>query len=158
MAVIVATAMATDALDGYLARRWNTTSEIGYVLDAMGDRALHLALVLIILVRYNFHPIIVWLLIFRDIGIYAVRVLTPTWLAQSRQLRWISVLHATNVRIWLAMFLIRDGVRIFTARDLLDTFVFEFTQTLLISSTIVFAYCGLFRSFRWLVEIDHRLT
>src|SRR5579884_3630442 len=39
---IVILAMVTDALDGYFARRWHSTSELGYVLDAMGDRAIHL--------------------------------------------------------------------------------------------------------------------
>ena len=41
-------AMMTDSLDGYLARRWKTVSTLGYVLDAMGDRTVHLALVLAI--------------------------------------------------------------------------------------------------------------
>src|ERR1051325_1287525 len=84
-------AMVTDALDGYLARRWGIASTLGYVLDAMGDRAIHLALVLVFLVRYSFHPLFIWLLIFRDIGIYAVRVLSKEWLYKSRQMRPVSL-------------------------------------------------------------------
>jgi cardiolipin synthase (CMP-forming) len=68
---LVVAAAVSDALDGYLARRWQVCSPIGYVLDAMGDRAVHLALTLAMLARYQFHPIIAWVLIFRDIAIYA---------------------------------------------------------------------------------------
>jgi phosphatidylglycerophosphate synthase len=117
---LVAAAAASDFLDGYLARRWSVTSSTGYVLDAMGDRAVHLALTLAMLVRYEFHPLIAWLLVFRDIAIYAVRILTRDWLQRSRDARWMSLLHAFGVRTWLAMFLLHDGVRLFCTRDYLD--------------------------------------
>ena len=58
-------AMLTDALDGYLARRWKVTSSLGYVLDTMGDRAVHLAMVLMFFERYGLHPVLIWLLVFR---------------------------------------------------------------------------------------------
>lgn len=151
-------AMVTDALDGYLARRWGTTSELGYVLDTMGDRAIHLALVLVFLVRYSFHPLFVWLLIFRDVGIYAVRVLSKEWLQKSRQMRGISLFHAMSLRIWLGLFLLRDGFRVFTHSDPLNTFVFEATQMALLSMTIVVSYYGLFRSFGWLIDRDHEIV
>jgi phosphatidylglycerophosphate synthase len=151
-------ALSTDALDGFLARRWHVTSEAGYVLDAMGDRALHLALVLIVLVRYDFHAAYAWLLIFRDISIYAVRILSPQWLQESRQFRWLSVVHANNLRVWLLLYIVRDGVKVFTLQDRLGTFAFELGQTLLISGTFVLSYYGLARSFRWLIIVDNSIA
>jgi phosphatidylglycerophosphate synthase len=150
--------MVTDALDGYLARRWGTTSELGYVLDTMGDRAVHLALILVFLVRYSFHPLFVWLLIFRDIGIYAVRVLSKEWLRKSRQMRRISLLNAMSLRVWLGLFLVRDGFRVFRHSDTLNTYGFKATQMTLLCITIVMSYYGLFRSFSWLIDREHEIV
>jgi phosphatidylglycerophosphate synthase len=148
-------AMATDALDGYLARRWGTTSELGYVLDTMGDRAIHLALVLVFLVRYSFHPVFVWLLIFRDIAIYAVRVMSKDWLRKSREMRPVFLFHTTCLRIWLGLFIVRDGVQVFTRSDRLDTFSFQLMQMILLGVTLIVSYYGLLRSFSWLIDREH---
>lgn len=152
--ILIAAAMISDALDGYLARRWCVTTDMGYVLDAMGDRAIHLALILAIFVHYDINPVLIWLLIFRDIGIYAIRVLTPNWLTRSREMQWLSRFHATNLRIWLASYYLRDGILIFAERDPLDAFWFQCAQTLLITFTIVLAYYGLTKSFGWITDHD----
>lgn len=150
--VLIASAMLTDALDGYLARRWRVSTDLGYVLDAIGDRAIHIALILAILISYQVNAIIVWLLVLRDVAIYAVRVLARDWLTKSRNLQWLSRFHATSLRIWLASFYVRDGIRVFSGRDRLDAFWFECGQTLLINSTIVLSYYGLIKSFDWLTD------
>ena len=152
---LIVIAMITDVLDGRLARRWHVTSELGYVLDAMGDRAIHLALMLVFLVRYGFHPVLIWLLIFRDIGIYAVRVLSKDWLKKSLQLRWISLFHAVCLRTWLGLFVLRDGLRVFTRKDALHSTAFDAIQLALLCTTIVVAYYGLYRSFSWLIDREH---
>lgn len=148
--ILVAVAIATDWADGYLARRWKVCTDAGYVLDAMGDRAVHLALTLSVLVRYDISPVLVWLLVFRDILIYAIRVMSTDWLRQSRRLQWLSRLHATLLRIWLCSYLVRDGVMIFTGSDRLDTFAFLVTQTLLLSTTVTLSYWGIAKSLEWL--------
>jgi phosphatidylglycerophosphate synthase len=150
--LLIAVAIATDALDGYFARRWHVATDLGYVLDAIGDRAIHIALILIVVIHYQVNAILVWLLILRDIAIYAVRVLARDWLRKSQDLQWLSRFHATNVRIWLASYYLRDGIRVFTGRDYLDSFWFECGQTVLISFTIVLAYYGLTKSFGWLTD------
>lgn len=152
---LLITALLTDALDGRLARRWKVTSALGYVLDTMGDRAIQLALVLVFLVRYSFHPLFVWLLIFRDISIYAVRVLSKDWLEKSRRMRSISLFHYIALRIWIGMFIVRDGFRVFTQSDALGTFAFEVAQVSILCVTICVSYYGLFRSFNWLIDRDH---
>ena len=153
--VLVVLAMLTDCLDGYLARRWDVATDIGYVLDTLGDRAIHLSLTLVVLVRFAINPVIVWLLVFRDIGIYAVRVLSMNWLEKSKKARWMSLLHATAVRVWLSMFLLRDGIRVYLKRDLLDTVLFEAVQLGIITLSIVFSYYALAKSFDWIIDQEH---
>lgn len=151
---IVIVAGITDALDGFLCRRWNVRSEIGYVMDAMGDRAIHLALLLSISTRYSVDPIFIWLLVFRDMAIYAIRVLSRNWFVRSLALRWLSVLHATNLRLWIALFLLRDGFRVIKGSDVLDTVLFNVTQISLLCATLVLAYYGLLRSVAWTRDRD----
>jgi phosphatidylglycerophosphate synthase len=153
--VILLLALLTDSIDGYLARRWCTTSDVGYILDSLGDRALHLSLVLVFLVRYGFHPLFAWLIIFRDIGTFAARILTKDWHQKAVGLQWLSRLQASCLRIWLMMFVVRDGFRVFAHADVMDTLTFDVVQYMLFCTTIVISYYGLFRSFAWLIEQDH---
>ena len=95
-----------------------------------------------------------WLLIFRDIGIYAVRVLSKDWLTKSLSLRWISVFHATCLRVWIALFLVQDGFRLFVQSDFPYSRAFEIAQLAVLWTTIVVSYYGLFRSFSWLADRD----
>lgn len=156
-------AMASDGLDGYLARRWGTYSELGYALDSMGDRAIHLALMLVFLVRYSFHPVFIWLIVFRDLSICSVQMLSREWRSKTARMRPLFLFHATTLRIWLGLFLLRDGFRVFAGSDKLDTPWFDAIQMTTIGMTILVAYYGLVRSFTWLAstpsdaaEIIHR--
>ena len=150
VAIAVIVAIATDWADGVLARRWAVCTDLGYVLDAMGDRAIHLALTLLVFVLHHVVPMYIWLLVFRDIMIYAIRVMSPNWLNRSRGIQWISRVHATLLRIWLCSFFLRDGVRLFTGRDAFDL-GFEIFQTLLLSTTITLSYWGISKSLPWLI-------
>ncbi len=145
-------AMATDGLDGFLARRWGTYSQLGYVLDSLGDRAIHLALMLVFLVRYSFHPVFIWLIIFRDFSITGVQLASKDWPAKTRHLRPIFLTNATTLRIWLGLFLLREGFCVFTGTDPLNTPWFHATQMTILIVTILVAYYGLVRSFGWLSD------
>lgn len=48
---IVVIIALTDFLDGKLARLWNTTSELGAKLDAIGDKVLAISLLLILIMK-----------------------------------------------------------------------------------------------------------
>lgn len=48
LAIIIA---FTDAVDGFLARRWNVTSELGAKLDAIADKMLAIGLLLILIIK-----------------------------------------------------------------------------------------------------------
>lgn len=51
LVVIVVIIALTDFLDGKLARLWNTTSEIGARLDAIGDKVLAISLLIILIMK-----------------------------------------------------------------------------------------------------------
>lgn len=152
---VTAVAIASDWADGFLARKWSVCTDLGYVLDAMGDRAIHLSLTLIVLVRYQIPPIYVWLLVFRDILIYAIRVMSRNWLSQSRRIQWISRLHATLLRVWLCSYFLRDGFRLFANKDLLSGIEFQVAQTMVLSVTITLSYWGIAKSILWILDADN---
>lgn len=145
-------AMITDGLDGFLSRLWGTYSQLGYVLDGMGDRAVHLALLLVFLNRYSFHPIFVWLIVFRDLAICGVQLASKDWPAKTRHMRPLFLFHATTLRIWLGLFLLAEGLCVFAGSDILNASWFQGTQMTLIIVTILVAYYGLVRSFDWLSD------
>lgn len=71
-------AAVTDALDGYLARKWNQTSRFGAFLDPVADK-LMVAAALIVLVHLDrLGPIVAVIIIGREITISALR----EWMAQ----------------------------------------------------------------------------
>jgi phosphatidylglycerophosphate synthase len=154
--MLLMVALMTDVLDGYLARKWKVTNETGYILDSLGDRAIHLALILVFLVRYDFHPLFAWLIVFRDIALFAQRVLSKEWLRQSVKNQWVSRLHGIILRIWLGLFLVRDGFRVFAGSDVLNTFTFAVAEITLLCTGIAISYYGLVLSFSWLIEYDHK--
>lgn len=152
---LVIFAITTDFVDGALARRWRVTSELGYVLDGLGDRAIHVALLLVFLVRYGVHPVLVWLLIFRDIGIYAARVLSKEWMGNALGLRRGTLLQVGCLQVWIGLFLVRDGLRVFTNSDPFHSVAFDIVQYSLLCIAIIVSYYGLFRSFGFLIDHDH---
>jgi phosphatidylglycerophosphate synthase len=152
LVTLVATSMLTDWADGYLARKWKITSTTGYVLDAMGDRAIHLALTLVVMVRHQINPVLIWLLIFRDIAIYGIRVLAADWLPRSKKIQWISRTHATILRIWLTSYFLSDGLRIFKNVDLEMLPAYSIAQDFILATTIILSYWGLGRAIMWLQD------
>lgn len=77
-ASIFAIAAITDWFDGYLARRWQQTSDFGAFLDPVADK-LMVAVALILLVSLNrTHAIFAMIIIGREITISALR----EWMAQ----------------------------------------------------------------------------
>ncbi len=71
--VIFVTAMLTDILDGYLARKWNLLTPIGAYLDPLADK-LMVTVALIMLIPLGWAPAwLVALLLCREIAITGLR-------------------------------------------------------------------------------------
>lgn len=56
-----------DILDGYVARRFNCTSELGVILDHGTDKFFTVATVVLLFIKGDISPFIFWAFIFRDI-------------------------------------------------------------------------------------------
>jgi phosphatidylglycerophosphate synthase len=92
---LVCAMMATDYWDGRIARRYGITSKTGYLLDGLGDRAFMVAGYLVLFVGSVLGLLMLWLLIFREISQYAVRLLDDAWhSSQSRIDRLSTRAHA----------------------------------------------------------------
>lgn len=71
--------LATDLVDGFLARRWQVTSNFGYVLDGVADRSAHIGMVIALTARGTLSPVLAFLLVFRDLVLYAARAFFDNW-------------------------------------------------------------------------------
>lgn len=147
-------ALITDFLDGYLARRLGVSSEIGYILDGIGDRAIYIALILVILAQHRLSPLIAWLLILREVSVYAIRLFSREWLSLSRGIRFLSRLHAGGFRIWLLTYLAPDGIRLKFGIDLYGYPTLKAIQSTLLLGVLLVSYYSLYRQ----VEVVFRAT
>ena len=98
----------SDHLDGPLARRLKVTSRTGYVLDGLADRSLYVAFILCIFATHYVSRIAVWLLVFGQIVVYALRVIDGSWHATVRSVRTLHVLHWTMLRLWVLSYILDD--------------------------------------------------
>ena len=72
--LLVGGVMSTDWIDGYIARRTNTVSELGKLLDPVSDRLAIAAALVALLIR---HALPLWaalLILIRDVAVFAVGV------------------------------------------------------------------------------------
>jgi len=80
-------ALATDLMDGYLARRWKVASIRGRLWDSLGDKAFYAA----IIIAFNGHgflgPLVSWGLIVREVVLYITRILFIEKLPKIEQIR-----------------------------------------------------------------------
>lgn len=105
---IVLFAIITDVLDGYLARKWNVTSLTGYFLDGIGDKCFTVAISLVIVREYSELSLLVWMMICREIILYALRVVDKNPKKNLSRLRVYSLLQATFIRLFFFVFFV-DG-------------------------------------------------
>jgi len=68
----------TDGLDGYLARRWDTSTKTGQWLDPLADKALVAAPVITLTAQHLFPLWAAILILVREIGVALLRVILGT--------------------------------------------------------------------------------
>ena len=117
-ASIFAIAAITDWFDGYLARRWQQTSDFGAFLDPVADK-LMVAVALILLVSlHRTHAIFAMIIIGREITISALR----EWMAQMGKHGSVAVATIGKLKTtaqMLAILLLIIGLKDFYGFDLL---------------------------------------
>lgn len=139
--------LATDFLDGHIARKLGVSSEVGYILDGLGDRAVYLSLILIFYYSHAVNIIVVWLAIFYEIAIYAVRLMVNDWHEYNKKVRRISLLHAFGVRVWLLFFLVADGVKVHSEVDIFNVGIIPHVCFATIIATLLVSYYGFYKIF-----------
>jgi len=111
--LIFALAAVTDWVDGYLARRWNQTSEFGAFLDPVADK-LMVAVALVLLIQTEPTPwfaIPAAVIIGREIAVSALR----EWMAEIGEGRQVAVSMLGKFKtmvqmLALLLFLYRDPI------------------------------------------------
>lgn len=105
---LVVVIMGSDFFDGRIARKYNLVSKFGYVLDGLGDRACHISAYLLLSITGVLNILVVWILIFREISQYAVRLVDLEWHStQSRGDRTVAQLYTTIIQLMLLLELTR---------------------------------------------------
>jgi phosphatidylglycerophosphate synthase len=122
----LAVAFITDILDGRLARAWNVATEIGYFLDGLCDKVVYSSLLIVIAREYTAQLMLPWLLILREILLYAIRSLDEAPLTTQRRLRSMSMMYAFLIRCYFLGFIIWSWARLHETRTELITEYFAF--------------------------------
>lgn len=75
-AIVFCIAAATDALDGYLARKSNQVTKLGVLLDPLADKLLVIT-ALIFLIGKGVPKWMAWILIAREFAVVGLRLIAP---------------------------------------------------------------------------------
>jgi cardiolipin synthase len=70
--IVVGAVMSTDWVDGYIARKTNSVSELGKILDPASDRLAIAAAIVTLVVRHAFPLWAALLILVRDVGVFVV--------------------------------------------------------------------------------------
>lgn len=91
--VALLAAYVSDLADGFVARKLSTESLDGQLWDSLADKAIYIGAV--VAMNYNgiLHPVIAWLLILRDVGMYVTRIVYVNRLHQLGDLKHYSYGH-----------------------------------------------------------------
>jgi len=68
-------ALATDVLDGYMARRLRVATIYGRMWDSLGDKSFYAAVIVAFNAQGFLGPLVSWGLVVREIALYITRVL-----------------------------------------------------------------------------------
>lgn len=144
--LIIFLALGTDYLDGYLARRYKLASETGYILDGLADRSFYIALVLTMTVVHSLSLVIAWLLIVREVLMYALRLLEHDhWFEANPSIRKLSLWHAGTIRIWFLTYFAGDVVALVSHVDLYGYVWYKLLQLSLLGLTLFVGYTSVLR-------------
>ena len=87
--VLVVVVMATDWVDGYVARRTNSVSELGKLLDPVSDRLAIAALLIALLIRGAIPLWAALLIIVRDVAVLVVGLALLGTQGRRIDVRWV---------------------------------------------------------------------
>jgi len=77
-AVFITLAGISDVVDGYLARHWKVETDVGKLLDPIADKTLVVAALVMLIGLGRIHPILVVIIVSREILITGIRAIAST--------------------------------------------------------------------------------
>lgn len=86
-AALCVIALATDVLDGYLARRLKVASVHGRLWDSLGDKSFYAAVIIAFNAQGFLGELVSWALIVREVALYITRVLFIEKLPEIERIR-----------------------------------------------------------------------
>lgn len=92
-------AAVTDWLDGFLARRWQQTSDFGAFLDPVADKLMVAAALILLVSLSRTYAVAAMIIISREIAISALR----EWMAQSGRRNSVAVAYIGKVKTTVQM-------------------------------------------------------
>ncbi len=104
--IIIILAQTSDHLDGFIARRYSTPSPEGYIQDSIADKLFHFGVLLAVQREFELSPIIVWLVIMRDLIIIAKRIMAKEIARDLPKYKIYSILFAIFLRGALLIFVV----------------------------------------------------
>jgi phosphatidylglycerophosphate synthase len=72
---LCAAALATDVLDGFIARKLGVASTNARHWDSLGDKAFYVAVIVAFLTNGLLGPVLSWALLLREVSLYITRIL-----------------------------------------------------------------------------------
>lgn len=99
-ALLFGVASATDYLDGYLARKNNLVTVYGKLMDPLADKFLVASSLIMLQELHRIHPVVVMLLVCREMGITGLRALASAEgviIAASSEGKWKTATQMTAI-------------------------------------------------------------
>lgn len=102
-AILFIVAIATDGVDGYLARRWNQVTDLGKLLDPIADKVLTGAALIGLSILGELWWWVTILILVREVGItvYRFAVLSDRVIPASRGGKWKTMMQSIAISLAL---------------------------------------------------------
>jgi phosphatidylglycerophosphate synthase len=101
--IVACAAQISDHVDGYLVRRLDSPSVIGWLFDSVSDRAFYMGAILAFEREFGINEFVVWLFVMREIVLYAVRVAVGDFERAYPGFRKLALLHAVIIRVAIVL-------------------------------------------------------
>lgn len=99
-------ALASDVIDGRIARTRSTPNLAGYLQDSVSDKLFHVGCLIPLAHQFAFVPVLLWCLIARELLVLTVRILDDGVADTLKRFRPRSLAHVALIRIGIFGFLI----------------------------------------------------
>ena len=102
-------ALITDLIDGPIARIYSLTTRMGYFIDGLGDKVVYIAILLVIFREDRSRNLLPWLLISREVILYAIRTIEGGSELVLEAVRPISLTYAGLIRLYFLGFFVMSA-------------------------------------------------